>query len=308
MRARYGDKHPSVLALNRQIMALKGAGAASRADIGALALQIQSLTADLESMTRQYGAKHPDVAKRERELRAMKARLAAAPAATTTAKPVANPAYAQLQIQLASIESELAATANQQRALEEKRDRIEERISKAPMVERDYVALRRDYDAAVDRYLEVRAKEGEAELVQNLESERVGETLSLAEPPVEPVTPIRPNRQIILAIGLVAAIAGSGLAGVLCDALDGRVHGWRQVAAVTGRTPFATIPIIQTATDRRRGRAKGASMFFLAASSAAMVLIYIHYVLFPLDGLLAELMARLGLTQWVGIAARQAML
>jgi hypothetical protein len=49
-------------------------------------------------------------------------------------------------------------------------------------------------------------------------------------------------------------------------------------------------------------------MFFLAASSAAVVLLYIHYVLFPLDGWWAAVMARLDLTQWVGIAAPQAML
>jgi protein tyrosine kinase modulator len=307
MRAKYGDKHPDVVALNRQIAALKSVGATSRSDSGALTLQIQSLTADLESMRRQYGPMHPDVAKLERELRTMKARLATAPA-SGTATSVANPAYAQLQIQLASVKSELAGVAEQQRTLDDKQEKIEERISRAPAVERDYVALRRDYDAAVDRYLEIRAKESDAELAQNLEIEGGGETLSLTEPPVEPVAPIRPNRQIMLAIGLVAAVAGAGLFGILCDALDGRVHGWRQVAAITGQTPFATIPVIRTVADRRRGRAKEASIFVLAASSAAVALVYVHYVLFPMEGLWTDLMVRLGLTQWIDTAIPQAML
>lgn len=305
MRARYGDKHPDVVALNRQIAALKSVGATSRPDSGVLTLQIQSLTADLESMRRQYGPKHPDVDKLERELRTMKARLATTPASGTSE---ANPAYAQLQIQLASVKSELVGVAEQQRVLEGKQERIEERISQAPVVERDYVTLRRDYDAAVNRYLDLRAKESDAELAQNLENEGAGETLSLAEPPVEPAAPIRPNRRIMLAIGLVAAVAGAGLFGILCDALDGRVHGWRQVAAITGQTPFATIPVIRTATDRRRNRAKGASIFVLAASSAAVALVYVHYVLFPMEGLWTDLMVRLGLTQWIDTAIPQAML
>jgi protein tyrosine kinase modulator len=307
LRAKYGDKHPDVVALNRQIDALKSAGATSRPDSAALTLQIQSLTADLESMRRQYGPTHPDVAALERELRTMKARLATAPGAGT-AQSAANPAYAQLQIQLSSAESELAAVADQQRAMEDKQEKIEERLSKAPMVERDYVALRRDYDAAVDRYLEIKNKESDAELAANLETEGGGETLSLTEPPVEPIAPIRPNREIMLAIGLVAAIAGAGLIGILCDALDGRVHGWRQVAAITGQTPFATIPVIRTVADRRRSRAKEASLFVLAASSAAVALVYVHYVLFPMEGLWTDLIGRLGLTQWMGAAVAQAML
>ncbi len=307
MRARYGDKHPDVIALDRQIAALRSVGATSRPDSEALALQIQTLTADLESMRRQYGANHPDVAKLVRELRVMKARLATAPA-PTAAKSVANPTYAQLQIQLASVESELASAASQQSVLEEKRSGIEERIAKAPTVERDYVALTRDYDAAVGQYMDIKAKEADAKLAENLESEGVGETLSLTEPPVEPVAPIRPNRPVMLAIGLVAALAGAGLVGILCDALDGRVHGWRQIVAVTGQTPFASIPLIRTTTDRRKNRAKGASMFLLAASSAVVAIVYTHYVLFPLDGLWTELMSRLGLIQLVGITTPPAVL
>jgi uncharacterized protein involved in exopolysaccharide biosynthesis len=307
LRAKYGDKHPDVVALNRQIAALQSVGATSRPDSAALMLQIQSLTADLESMRRQYGPMHPDVAKLGRELRTLKARLATAPA-TGQAQSAANPAYAQLQIQLSSVESELAAVAEQQSSLGDKQEAIEERISKAPGVERDYVALRRDYDAAVDRYLEIKAKESDAELAQNLETEGGGETLSLTEPPVEPVAPLRPNRQIMLAIGLVAAVAGAGLIGILWDTLDGRVHGWRQVAAITGQTPFATIPVICTIADRRRSRAKEASIFVLAASSAAVALVYVHYVLFPMEGLWTDLMGRLGLTQWVGTVVSQAML
>jgi hypothetical protein len=112
----------------------------------------------------------------------------------------------------------------------------------------------------------------------------------------------------MLAIGLVAAVAGAGLIGILWDTLVGRVHGWRQVAAISGQTPFATIPVIRTIADRRRSRAKEASIFVLAASSAAGALVYVHYVLFPLEGLWTDLMGRLGLTQWVGTVVSQAML
>jgi polysaccharide biosynthesis transport protein len=289
MRAKYGDGHPDVLALDRQILALKSAGATSPINGAALAAQVHSITTDLEAARRQYGAKHPDVTRLERELRIMRARLAAAPTPATATTGVGNPDYENLQIQLASVKAELAVITSQLTAAEEKRSKIEQRILKAPAVEREYVGLRRDYEVTLQRYLEVRSKHAEAELASDLEAQRVGQTLSVAEPPVEPVDPIKPNRRIIIAIGLAAALAGAGVTAVLFDALDGRIHGWRHVTTISGQTPFAVIPVIRTASDRRRIRMSIAGFFLLSVLMSAVVLAYIHDVLLPLGNLVALL-------------------
>jgi hypothetical protein len=223
------------------------------------------------------------VIKLERQLQAMKAQLAAAPAAASGTASVTNPAYLDLQIQLAGIDTELKLTNDELAATEEKRNSINERILKGPIVERDYVALRRDYEATLRRYLDVRSKQSDAELASNLETDRVGETLQLAEPPVEPVAPLSPNRRLMLAIGVLAAIAGAGVAGFVWDAFDGRVHGWRQVLAISGQTPFVIVPVIRTVGDRRRGRAMVAAAVVLVILIGASALFYVHQVLMPLD-------------------------
>jgi succinoglycan biosynthesis transport protein ExoP len=295
MRARYGDKHPDVLAIDRQISALKSTGATSRADGTALAVQIESMATDLEAAKRQYGAKHPDVTRLERELSAAKAQLAAVPAAAGTANGVSNPSYADLQMQLATVENELALTANALSAAEEKRDKIHARILKEPVVEREYTGLKRDYETALQRFLEMRSRQGQAELASNLEADRVGETLSLVEPPVEPVAPFKPNRSILLAIALLVALAGAAATGLLWDVFDGRIHGWRQVMAISGQSPFAVIPVIRTATDRQRNRAGIAGVSALAVLSIVVVLLYIHNVILPLDGLWTGLVGDSGI-------------
>jgi uncharacterized protein involved in exopolysaccharide biosynthesis len=300
MRAKYGDRHPDVLALDRQIAALKSTGATARSDGAVLAVQIDSIAKDLEAAKRQYGAKHPDVTKLERQLQAMKAQLAAAPASASSTNAVTNPAYADIQIQLAGIATELDLTVGELAASEEKRNTIQQRILKGPIVEREYIALRRDYEATLRRYMDVRAKQSDAELASNLESDRVGETLSLAEPPAEPVVPISPNRRLMLAIGLIAAIGGAGVAGFVWDAFDGRVHGWRQVMAISGQTPFAVIPVIRTAGDRRRDRARIVAFLMLAILSSMLALLYVHYVFLPLDDLGMRLIAMFGLAQEAG--------
>ena len=285
MRARYGDKHPDVLSLERQIAALHGTGVTARGDGAVLAVQIEAVTADLAAAKRQYGVRHPDVIKLERQLQSMRAQLASAPDSASHSSVVTNPAYTDLQIQLAGLGTELELTTSELAAVDEKRRGIEQRILKGPIVEREFVALRRDYEDTLRRYLDVKTKQSDAELASNLESDRVGETLSLAEPAAEPVAPISPNRRLMLAIAVLAAIAGAGVTGFVWDAFDGRVHGSRHVSAISGQTPFAVVPIIRTAGDRRRGRAMVAAAVVLVLLIGASALVYVHHVLVPLDDL-----------------------
>lgn len=256
--------------------------------------QLALLEGKRTAMRAKYGDKHPDVIRLERELSAAKAQLAAVPAAAGTANGVSNPTYADFQMQLAAVETELDLTANALAAAEEKRDKIHARILKEPVVEREYTELKRDYETALRRYLEMRSRLGQAELTTNLEADRVGETLSLVEPPVEPVAPFKPNRRILLAIGLLAALAGAAATGLLWDAFDGRIHGWRQVMAISGQSPFAVIPVIRTATDRQRNRISIAGISALAVLSGVVVLLYIHQVILPLDGLWTGLVGDAG--------------
>jgi uncharacterized protein involved in exopolysaccharide biosynthesis len=293
MSARYGPKHPDVLAIDRQIDALKGANSTGAIGTSALKLQVQNLQAQLQTAREKYGAKHPDTLRLERELTAAQAQLASAPKDTPLAAN--NPDYLQIQVELSSVNAELAADITAQQATEDKKSKIEERLFRGPTVERDYVALKRDYDAAVAKYLDLRSKESDAEVTKNLETQRMGETLTLIEPASEPIAPIKPNRRAILAVGLLAAIAGGVATGVLHDTANGRVHGWRQLAAISGQSPFAVIPLIRTDADRRRSRQILMLQILLGLMLLAAILLYVNTFVMPLDLLVADVAARLGL-------------
>jgi hypothetical protein len=252
----------------------------------------------LQKARQRYGAKHPDTLKLERELRAAQDQLAAAP--PVAPQSASNPDYVQLQVELSSLNSELDAALVQQRATEDKKAKMEERLLKAPTIERDYVALKRDYDTAVAKYLDLRSKTAEAELTQNLENKRMGETLTLIEPPAAPLAPIKPNRLAILAVAVLAAVAGGITAGVLHDAADGRIHGWRQLAGICGQTPLAVVPFIRTANDRRRGKRVILLELLLLLLLCAAALAYVNAAVVPLDMVWAGLAGRLGLAQDTG--------
>jgi len=294
LSAKYGANHPDVISLRRQIEALSAAGGA--ADRATLEAQLQSLQSDLTTALQKYGPEHPDVLKLKREIQATQEALAALPAQGAGGAGPDNPAYIQLQAQLAGVNADIDAAKQQGQALEQKAKELEARIFKTPQVERAYAVLTRDHAAAVARLEELRTKQSEADLARNLESERMGEKLSVIEPPDLPVQPIKPNRRLILVLGLFMAGAGGVGSGVLSDMLGGRVHGARQLAVALGGAPLAVVPRIRTARDRRRS----ATLVLLFALLFLLILVgvalYLQYFVAPLDVLWAAALNRLGLS------------
>jgi len=295
MTSKYGPQYPDVLALKHQIDTMKATGVTTSLDLGTVSLEVQKLQADFLAAKQKYGPTHPNVISLGRQLNAAKGRLASAMTQTPSSVTAANPAYLQIQTQLASVNSEIEATAAQEQALTTKSAQIEDRIFKAPEVERVYVGLKRDYDTAVAKYLEVKGKEDEAELAKNLESERMGEKLSLIEPPLEPIAPIKPNRRLIVALGLFLALAGGVACGIFYDVIDGRIHGMRRLATLSGQMPFVIVPRIRTIADRRKKMLTVISTTLLCCTIVALILTALQLYVAPLDVLWTSLLNRFGI-------------
>jgi uncharacterized protein involved in exopolysaccharide biosynthesis len=294
--AKFGAQHPDVLSLRRQIQAMGNVDDGDL-DRDTLKSQLRLLESDLAAAKERYGPEHPEVKRLTRSVESTKKLVSTA--ASGASKPASsypgNPVYVQLQAQLSSVNAELDAIKSQTEALQKRAQGLEQRVFKSPEVERNYVALKRDYDSAVAKYEDLRAKESEAELAKTLESERMGERLSLIEPPALPTEPTKPNRPMILALGFVVAVVGSLGSSIALEMLGGRVYGGRQLASVAGYTPLAVVPFIETRRDRQRKRT-----YLLVAVIAAMVFaaaaaLYLHNKVAPLDVLWAVLLNRLGI-------------
>ena len=76
--------------------------------------------------------------------------------------------------------------------LKTKRDEFERRLALAPSVERDYRAMLRELENAQLRYQQIRAKQGDTEISENLETEHKGERFTMIEPPLPPEKPVSP--------------------------------------------------------------------------------------------------------------------
>ncbi len=296
-RARYAPDHPDVIGLRKEIEALKKevGGSDSRAEIR---LQLQGKRADLAALRKRYSAAHPDVKRLQREIAGLEAELDSVPAgiATPASEPPDNPAYIQLQATLQATESDLASYYRKQRELRAKLAEYETRLTQTPQVEREYRNLMRDYENSVAKYNEITAKQMEARLAQNLETERKSERFTLIDPPMLPEAPDKPNRLALVFLGLVFSFAGGIGTVAVAESMDTTIHGRRGVIEVLGAPPLAVIPIMETAADRRRRFLKRFLAVLLILVLIAVALLAVHLFIKPLDVIWYAGLRKLGIS------------
>ncbi|MEX2480407.1 MAG: lipopolysaccharide biosynthesis protein [Gammaproteobacteria bacterium] len=296
LTARYGENHPDVVTMRREIDTLrKQTGAPVPAS--ELAARLQSLEAERAAARERYGDEHPDIRRLDREIAALERGLAntGSNGAPTPAEiRPDNPAYIQLQARLDATNSDLRSLQNQQAAMRAKLEDFERRLSTAPQVEREYRALNRDYETALAKYQEVLAKRQEAQLARSLESEQKGERFTLIEPPRVPEEPDRPNRLAIGFLGVILAAAGSVGAGAMAESLDTRIYGRTGVTRLTGVPPLAVIPQLDNAATRRARLRKRLLLAAAGLGAIALALFLVHITLGPLDVLYYRALRVLG--------------
>ncbi len=292
--ARYGSGHPDVVRLRREIEALEKE-THNGTDTVALRRRLGALRTELAVSKERYAGDHPDVVKLKRQVARVESSLSEAeqaPAASSNERPPDNPAYIQLQVQLEAARAEQRAITEQRAAVAQKIAMHEERITKTPLVEREYLHLKRLQEDSTRKYHEIKSKQMAAQLGEALETERKSERFTLIEPPIRPTEPESPNRMAILVLGLVLSLgAGAGTA-VLAEATDSAVYGPRQVAAITGAAPLVVVPYIRTRAEIVRNWRRRAFAGFGSAAIVSGAVAYVHYNVRPLEIL------------WIGIERR----
>jgi polysaccharide biosynthesis transport protein len=206
-----------------------------------------------------------------------------------------NPAYIQVKGQLDSLGVERESATKKRDELRTKLDEYERRLAQAPAVERQYRALARDLDGAQLKYQEMRSKQAEVQVSQNLETEHKGERFTMIEPPLPPEKPISPNRILILAMGLVLSLgAGAGVA-VMRETLDASVRGVQDMRALLSVPPLAAIPHIVTRAEKKTHKRIVLSSWAGAAVSLMTVAVAVHLFVRPLDVVWINLLRRFGM-------------
>jgi uncharacterized protein involved in exopolysaccharide biosynthesis len=282
LSSRYGQKHPDVVRLERQIDALKkqigGVGTASLDQA-----KYSQLQAQLDDALQRYGENHPEVKRLRRQLDELKADMAKAPSASSFTAPQGppdNPMYLQLQNQLADVDSQVRGVNERSSALQNQIDALQKRILQTPIVEAEYNSLRNQHDAALQRYQSFKGKEADAEVAENMEQQSKGETFSVIEPAAFPDLPEKPNRQLLTIAGVFLAGMLAVAAMVAMDMMDPRIYEPKSLLQAFGEMPLATVPYIRT-----DGEVRGRRLRMIGVASAAVIIAAGFFAfVFPLLG------------------------
>ena len=289
--AAYGEKHPDVRRLRKQAEALR-----VEVEPGAARdLYEQELSAarsNLSELLETYGQDHPDVKSAKTIIGNYELKLETLP--EDDDREPENPIYVNIKVRLNSVHAEIRTLGEQRQQLQARIDEYTQDLLQIPDVEAEYRALMRDYESTLAKYKEITAKQMEARLSENLESENKGERFVLIEPPVLPAEPAKPNRGAILLIGVFLAVGGGiGTVGV-AEALDTRVRGRRGVQELLSAPPLAAIPYFygDESTVQRHRVAVAIAIAAVLTILAGFALV--HFLYAPLDVLWFVMLRKIG--------------
>lgn len=296
LQAVYGEQHPDVRRVRREIAALE-AEAGPQVDDEDRSRMLARLRAELQALRERYSDQHPDVLRLRRTYEALEATVQAARPDSATAGPrrVDNPVYQNLQTQLATTESQIESLLAERKELQARQADFVARLAQSGEIEREFLELVRDMDASRARFRDLRDKQMQAQVAEQLERSRKAERFTIIEPPVMPERPYRPNRPLIMLLGLALAAAGAVATAALAHALDGGVHGPRDLQRVLQVPVLAVWPRAERPrSERRRGMA---SLVFTAACLVLVLAIaaVVHWGYVPLDVAWFSLLRRMGL-------------
>ncbi len=130
----------------------------------------------------------------------------------------------------------------------------------------------------MQRYQSFKDKEADAQVAENMEQQRRGETFSVIEPPLVPDVPTSPNRRLLMAAGYFLTAMLAAAAMVAIDMLDPRIYEPKSLMMAFGEMPLATVPYIRT-NDELRGRRL---RMIGVASVAAILMVGLLAFAFPI--------------------------
>ncbi len=301
MQSTLSDKHPDVIKIRQQISALEQATGAgpSNSKIDEYQKAITNMEARLQSLRSKYSGSHPDVIATEKELASTKKLLRAEERKGSAVRNIPkaqnpdNPAWVTLNAQLKSTELEIAAQRANLEGQESRYNEYLKRVEEAPKVEQEYRRLQRDYATSQAKYQETLQKLMSAREAKGLEEQRVGEKLTLVDPPILPETPTSPKRLLILALGVF--LSGGLGAGVVAlrEMTDGSVHGRYGLRGTSDLPLLTALPYLKTDQEIARQKKQRRLLLAFALLSVACLLLVFHFLVMPLDVLFYSIQTRI---------------
>lgn len=122
---------------------------------------------------------------------------------------------------------------------------IQSRIDSLPQGEKQYADLMQQRDLARQKYVQLDEKLSRAQIAQDMEGRKQGETLELLDPASLPQTPTEPRRPLIISLGAVAGLVLGMVFAGFREVKDTSLKNLKDVRAYSQMTVLASVPILE---------------------------------------------------------------
>jgi polysaccharide chain length determinant protein (PEP-CTERM system associated) len=233
--------------------------------------------AELAAAQQRYSDIHPDVIRLKNTVKQLESDQRKGIKPTYAGSPEEESGNRVLQATLQNTAAQLKENRVLLAQLQDKLASLQADLAKAPEIERQFLALQRNYQRTVQQYDQMNEKRGRAELAQQLDETEMAEHLSLLGKPAVPSAPVSPNRPAILLLGFVAGLGMSLGYAFLVLYTDRTVRGARGLANALGAPPIGLVPYIFNAQELRRRRTAIMASVVIAVV-VVLILAYLGYV------------------------------
>jgi succinoglycan biosynthesis transport protein ExoP len=119
------------------------------------------------------------------------------------------------------------------------------RMETLPMGEKQYGDLLRDREITKEKYIELDAKLGKAQIAQEMEGRKQGETLELLDPASLPINPTEPKRPLVISLGAALGLLLGVVIAAAREMKDTSLKNLKDVRAYTQMAILGSIPLLE---------------------------------------------------------------
>ena len=273
MQANLSDRHPDIIRLKSEIAKLEqqvGESDTTAEKINRLAI-LENQLAEAKS---KFGDRHPDVVSLNREFDILSRQIAGQDltdrSVATLEERSDNPGYMNIRAQVIVAESEMEALRAQRvRATQQLAD-YQRRLEMAPFIDEQFNALTLDYENTRRKFNEVANKLHTARIAQEMDLSEHGQRFRIDRPARLPDRPAKPNRLLIILMGIVLGGGCAVLLAALAEGLDSSIKAPDEMESLLGVPVLTTISLYDSPAHKRQ---RWIRRLVMASSVIAFVLV-----------------------------------
>lgn len=223
--------------------------------------RLDALKRNLDVLLQRFTEDHPDVAGAKRVIQqleeqrrkeiAAKEKMGLPKGASSVS---ANPVYRELKVSLARAEANVASLRTRVAEYESRYRQLKDTARLVPQVEAELAQLNRDYDINKKNYEALVSRRESAEISGDMESAEGVAGIRVVEPPRVSPRPVTPNRLLLLAGALLAALGAGTAASFLTSRIWPTFVDSGSLREVTELPILGTVSLVEDNGLKTRSR------------------------------------------------------